>query len=177
MNYLFLDTEATGFPSKSKPLDHEDQPYIMELAWKLVDQGGEELRTYSSFVQCPVDPHPKALEVHKITKDFANEYGQRSIDVLDQLEDAMKLADALVAHQVTFDLQMINIMAERHASVTLPALHNICTMQMAKDLGLSSTALASVYHYFTGAPLKNAHRAMTDVEACQTIFFRMKALQ
>lgn len=37
---LFFDTETTGFPHKSKPVDHPDQPHVVQLAAELTEDDG-----------------------------------------------------------------------------------------------------------------------------------------
>lgn len=171
---LFLDTETTGFHSKSKPFDHPDQPHIMQLAWKLITPERRVLRSYNTLIKCPVEPHEKAFSIHGITQAECNDFGIEPERAAEDLEDVLYLATSQIAHNIEFDIGVINLLFARHNIPTLKNPNRQCTMQMAKRLGLPSASLANAYEYLTGKPLEGSHDAMSDTDACEEIYFRMK---
>lgn len=47
---LFFDTETTGFFQDKLPVDHPDQPYIVQLAAQLCEDLGEPIAEFSLIV-------------------------------------------------------------------------------------------------------------------------------
>lgn len=173
---LFFDFETTGLVNREEDLDHPSQPHIMEIALvKRVD--GREIMSLSSLVQCGVDPHPKALEVHGITSD-STEHGIHPAVLLGLIEQCSQGIDRLVSFNISFELQMLGIAARRWISGTsesvVPKDKRYCAMREAEPhFGKWPKLHQALEHVATFEQIKAIgplHRAMADTRACILIY-------
>ncbi len=193
MSILFFDTETTGFPNDRLPISHADQPHICQLAALLCDDDGS-IRGGMNFIVLPdgwVIPE-KVVAIHGITTEIATRFGISIKGALSIFARMAASADMLVAHNIKFDLQMLEIACARTGvDIELPPAH-ACTMQKAIDhvkapptqrmidcgmTGYKNPNLAEAYKHFTGDELLGAHDAMNDVTACKDIYFAIKNIE
>jgi DNA polymerase III epsilon subunit-like protein len=178
---LFFDFETTGLVNRDEDLDHPSQPHIMEMAFvKRVD--GEEIASMTTLVECEVDPHPKALEVHGITKEMTK-YSMTPEGALILLSGTVVGVDRIISHNITFELQMLGIAARRYLDGTsetvVPKDLRYCTMREAQshfgkwprlDFALQRVATPEQIQ-----AIGRMHRAMADTRACILIYDWMQA--
>lgn len=178
---LFFDFETTGLVNRDEDLDHPSQPHIMEMAFvERVD--GKEITAMSTLVSCDVDPHPKALEVHGITKEMT-EHGMSPKAALIVLSGMASGVDRIISHNITFELQMLGIAARRYIDGTsesvVPKDLRYCTMREAQShfgkwpkLDFALQRVATPEQIQAIGPL---HRAMADTRACILIYDWLQA--
>jgi DNA polymerase-3 subunit epsilon len=186
---LFFDTETTGLPqahlSNADPL----QPHVVQLAALLTDDDGTERASLNLVVQ-PDTPIPApAAAVHGITDEIAARCGVRPAVAAVAFCDLMRRADTLVAHNISFDLQLIAtlLLRTRREQPVMPS--TFCTMIAASPIvNLPPTArmvsagfnkpkppkLEECIAHFFGEKLDGAHDAMIDVRACARLFFHLR---
>jgi len=163
MRYLFFDTETAGF-----------QGPIMQIAWMVTDGYGEEIESRCLYLNQPFDyeVHPKAFEVHGITKERADR-GYLAGFVMDLFEIATD-DHPIVGHNVAFDMRMVEMNRERLEMPKFKFSPTICTMKAAKKAKMPAS-LDALHRHLFGFGIEGAHDAMTDTKATARIFFELKS--
>lgn len=197
---LGFDVECTGLPLFKEPSDHPDQPHIIELAAKLVD---EETREVYGAMNVLIQPQgfvisQEITDITGITQDMALRYGVPMAQALELFIAMWRQADLRVAHNETFDNRLVRIALKRDEifatqmeddqefadywkaapafctktnSTKIINLPPTAKMVAAKRNHAKSPNLGEAYQFFTGRPLEGAHRAMADVDACLEVYF------
>ena len=187
--YLFFDTETTDLPDQKKPASWEGQPRICQLGAILADRHGRLKAEMNLLVKPDGWTIPQAAsDIHGITQEDAGRYGLTIKGVLSIFGRLLVKADRLVAHNIGFDIFMLEIECSRTGvALDLPPDH-ACTMQDAKDrvkLPLTPKMVAcgmrefkkpnlqEAHRHFFGREFEGAHDAMADVRACRDVYFAM----
>ena len=183
--YLFFDTETTGIPRnyKAPVTDLANWPRVVQLAFLSADAQGTILAA-EEYIIVPdgfVIP-PDAARVHGITTERALAEGVPLTAALDDFAGALQAATALVAHNISFDTNILGaefLRAKRPNP--LPGKKQICTMQSATDYcaipgpyGNKWPTLTQLHAKLFNEPLPNAHAALADVLACAKCFFELQ---
>jgi len=191
---LFIDTETTGFVDERMPLNHENQPWLVSLSAELCHDTGRVQQSFSVLVYNPGVPIPaKATEVHGITTDKAMKYGVKAATALGLLRHLALRADLVVAHNIRFDIMVIEVALVRAKDRMPPwdmsEITRFCTMEASapivnlpptermKAAGLSkpkAPKLEEAYRFFFDEDLADAHTSMADVAACRRIYFELE---
>lgn len=196
---LFFDTETTGLPEFVRPFGDERQPHLVQIACLLTDDDGTE-RASVNLIVAPGVPIPDgASRVHGITDLIADRCGVPSSTALAMWNKLAERADIIVAHNIKFDIALMQIAWARHFGADGPTFEQrhgkrlrFCTMDAAAPIvNLPPTArmLAAGYNkpkaprleeavsHFFGETLEGAHDALVDVRACARIYFHMKSME
>jgi len=206
MSTLFFDTETSGLVLEKEPLDSPKQPHLMQIGAILFDDDDKLVAEYNVVVQPEKDYviHPKALEAHGITLEYAKKYGVARSDAFWLFQNLVSVADDVVAHNISFDKLMMRIVAdsEEYGGGDLFKDKNLlCTMETATPiLKLPFKNAQSKYTrnkrgkavrrkrkykwptlqecslYFFGKEFEDAHDAMVDVRVCVDVYFKMKEM-
>jgi DNA polymerase III epsilon subunit-like protein len=183
---LFLDTETTGLP-KSSSNDFEKWPRVVQLAWSLYDRDGTR-ESQNSFIIYPTDftiPMNSA-RIHGITTERAKKEGESLHKVLPHFNADVEKAKTIIAHNLDFDLPIVNTEFMRcKLETNLLKKQNFCTMKPREIVSWCKIPKASGYGYkwptlielhlqlfqeeFTGS-----HNAGADVEACAKCYFELR---
>jgi DNA polymerase-3 subunit epsilon len=190
---LFFDTETTGFFQDRLPVDHPDQPYIVQLAAELCDDSGNSLSSFSLIIDNGVDIPTQAASVHGITTERAVQFGVSAAAALSLFTHLYQRSDVVVAHNIKFDRGVVETAIARHYDRIMPLRKPLyCTMEAASpivNLPPTERMLAAgftkpkppkleecIKHFFDEA-LDGAHDAMVDVAACRRVYFHLKSLE
>lgn len=193
---LFFDTETTGFFHDRLPVDHPDQPYIVQLAAQLCDDDGSVIAGFS-FVVDPgigvVSIPDRAAEVHGITDEVAARFGVSSEFALSAFTHLYQRADLVCAHNIKFDRGVIEAAISRHYRKVMPLRKPLfCTMEAAtpiinlpptermKAVGFDKPKppkLEECVRHFFNEDLIDAHDAMADVVACRRVYLHLKSIE
>jgi DNA polymerase-3 subunit epsilon len=183
--YLIVDCETSGLPRnwRAPVTDLANWPRAVELAWAGYDQEQRELLSASHIIR----PEgfaipPEAVRVHGITTERALAEGHRLRDVLADLSSAAAGAQAIVAHNASFDGSVI---AAEYLRLGLESPFRreemVCTMKQSTDYcrlpgtyGFKWPTLDELYQVLFGAPTSVAHDAGSDVAACARCFFELR---
>jgi len=184
--YLIIDTETTGLPkSKSANISEDEiQPRIVELAWVVLDENFQE-KTLKSYIIKPngFSIPEGASSIHGLTTEYASLNGEELSDVMDIFYNDMKHCKFIVAHNLKFDLPIVEWEFRRlnrpfDANV-LNELTGLCTMELTKDVcrtrkkigsGFKNPSLKELYQYLFSQDFPGAHRAINDVRATADCF-------
>lgn len=170
---LVYDTETTGLPIRSLPVDDLNQARIVQLAMVLMADDKEVGCFYSRFQ--PVDwpnIHPKAFEAHGLTPEDCEYCGTGAELAMRLYQQWCDLADNIVAHNIAFDEQLINIEGGR-ANLGVIRKPQFCTMKMLTPImGLKRANGAAKWPNLAEALMhcykeehQKAHDALADVRA------------
>ena len=163
MIFAPFDTETTGLPFHPDA-ELRDQPRVIEFACVLTD-GKQIIDTYDFIC----NPH-KQLEqiIIKITglKDADLEDRPDFVEFVPQLRDYFGRADAVIAHNLSFDkIMMSNEL--RHAGLSLQDINwpsiEICTVEQTFHQYGRMMKLEELYNSLIGEYVQS-HRALSDVK-------------
>lgn len=177
MKIIVFDTETTGFPSSSLPL--EQQPYVCQFAAIVYqfDFGTGELNEIfreDQLIKPLIEiPHDSTM-IHGISNEMVvnaptfKEYAPR-------LQEIFGRCDMAVAHNIAFDREVISneFLRNGFPSEFLPT-ETFDTMLSTKDLcrlpgrlagTYKSPKLAELHTFLFNEMFDNAHNAMNDVIA------------
>lgn len=190
---LFFDTETTGLFSDRLPVDHIDQPYLVQLAAQLCEDGGRVVQSMNFILDNGVPIPAAASNVHGITTEIADALGIEPEIAIHCFQNLYRLADTVVAHNIKFDKGIMETaIARRRGEVRRLAKPLFCTMEAASPIvNLPPTErmiaagfnkpkppkLEECIQHFFGEPLDGAHDAMIDVAACRRVFLHLKTLE
>lgn len=133
-SFLVFDTETTGLPKYSTLTknNYNDWPYPVQISW--IDEKNKEY----SFTIKPDDytiPE-ESIKIHGITNEIANQTGFDIKDVLLEFKKSCENVQFLVAHNATFDINIITATCYRY-KIDTSFLKNktiICTMKSTTNL-------------------------------------------
>ena len=171
-NFLFIDTETTGFPKSGERIQ-EGQARVCQIAMILSAPNGRTLAEFSTLVKpYKWTIHPKAQAIHGISDDMCAKYGLPQKQVMDIYYQLASKAGQKIAHNEKFDRQMMDIENAYYCDEDLGAEAQwYCTMITNTTYGGKWPKLADLYRQKCGKELVNAHDAMADTRACRDIFF------
>jgi DNA polymerase III epsilon subunit-like protein len=190
VHVLFFDTETTGVPSRrgAPPSESASWPHVVQLAWLLADDAGNAVARETRLIAPGGFEIPEeATRVHGITTEKARADGEPIAAVLHGFALAVAHADLLVAHNISFDLPLLQ--AEYHrlfgpeGADILLRTPGFCTMRASTDLcripsrfgnGYKWPSLAELHRFLFAEGFDSAHDAGADVAACARCFFELR---
>jgi DNA polymerase-3 subunit epsilon len=185
MNFFYFDTETTGLPNRSRPMNDTSQPHITQLGGVL------EVNQHDALViDTLVKPNgwaisPTAQALTGITKEMCVESGIPIGDVLNMFMTAVANADFIVCHNAEFDRKLVMLEYHRMEPEADPTdvfegVPALCTMQALTPIlklkkkdgraGFKWPKLEEAVRYLFGEELDGAHNAMVDITATRRCF-------
>lgn len=194
---LFFDTETTGLPQDRFPIDHPDQPHIVQLAAQLCEDDGKPVAGFALIVDpgiaAGVKIPERASAVHGITDERAAKLGVALEFAINAFSHLYQRTDLVCAHNIKFDVFVAETAIARHYKqirrLTKP---QFCTMNAAspivnlpptdkmKAAGFTKPKppkLEECIKHFFNEGLEGAHDAMIDLAACRRVYFHLKTLE
>ena len=194
MKILVFDIETTGLPKDMKGdiKDSSNWPYIVQLSWLVYDDTikcvvAEEdiIIKLSDNKQIPIE----STKIHGITNEKMLNEGVSINKILPKFLNNFKDCQILVAHNIKFDINIIQAEFFRNFNINPIQDHNkieYCTMKYGKSI----TKIWKQSKYYDGLYLKpprlselheklfattptNLHNSMVDVWACFRCFHHM----
>lgn len=193
---LFFDTETTGLFHDRLPINHPDQPYIVQLAAELTDDDGEPISGFSFIVDPGISNGvfipDRASDVHGITNERAVQFGVSADFALSAFTHLYQRADIVCAHNIKFDRGVVEAAISRYYGRVMPLRKTLfCTMEAASpiiNLPPTERMLAAGFNkpkppkleecirHFFNEELDGAHDAMVDVRACRRVYFHLQTM-
>ena len=176
---FIFDTETTGLVKNSLvPLQH--QPRIIEFCGFLVDDslGYEPEEAVIDEVEflcnpgVPIDPvitritgiKPEDVEGKAMFSEYA-----------DQVLEKIGAADAAVAHNLSFDMALVEADLLRCSADAFLWPHRLfCTVEQTEWIKGHRLSLGALHEELFGEPFKGAHRARTDVMALTKCYLELR---
>ena len=195
MKVLVFDTETTGLVPKNESFyNTKVWPYVVQLSFVLYDVKKKKTLDFKDFIiKIPDEIHiPKeSIDVHGINKDKSNAFGIDMKDALFELKKAIKEADLIVAHNISFDKRIIIVESIRNKIPSLFIVEgkhkpeycsmkssiDICKIERVSESGDKYYKFPSLLelhrHLFDETP-ENLHNALTDVLVCLRCYCYLK---
>ena len=194
MKVLCFDTETTGLWKNPKALitDDKNWPYIIQLAWILLDMETGRVISSNSFIIKLVNDQKipaESTKIHGITNEDMDLYG---IDIKDVFVKFLKDLDEttyLVAHNLNFDQKILRVELYRNKFFKYVNGNNCikyCTMKTAQKLyrfrSVKTGRVVKKYpklkelHSFLFHDKLNEdllHDALADTLVCLRCFYKM----
>lgn len=167
MKYICLDTETTGFITKTDR--------IIEIGCVNITNGLQNKTTYQQYINPSRSVPESAQLIHGITTEFLQDYKtfEHYVDeFLNFIQDA-----TLIIHNASFDVRFLNAELEK---IQRPPLTNpiIDTLKIAKvkfpNKKISLDALKEVYNIKI---MRNKHGALLDAEILAHVYLEMQKQQ
>lgn len=181
MKALIFDTETTGLP-KNRTMKLELQPEIIEFHAKLVNLKTGRGKDYGTLIKPskPLSDTPGFGEKKTITQitGISNDMlkdAPKFKEVSKAIFKMIEAAPVVIAHNLSFDAEMLDIEAERlNYSIKWPM--KICTVEATIAMKGFRLNLTKLHLELFGEAFEDAHRAKNDVDAlskcCVELFKR-----
>lgn len=193
MTILLVDTETTGFHKGNLPLDHPEQPYIVQLAAQLCEDDGKPIAGFNLIIDNGVEIPERAAAVHGITAEKAVQFGVSPTSALGHFAHFHQRADLIIAHNIKFDKAIIETAMTRQQGKEMRIKKPCyCTMETATpiiNMPPTDRMLAAGFNrpkapkleecikHFFNEELEGAHDAMIDLTACLRVYLHLKTLE
>lgn len=190
--YLFFDTETTGLPRLRNvpPEDFSNWPYIVEIAWLLIDEEGLQAAGGNYIVKQNVSIPKEATAVHHITTQEMLLKGIPPKDVYSEFIECVEKAEYIIAHNLEFDMPIIECELLRNGfNKILFSKKQYCTMKGGRDFctvydragRIKNPKLSELFGdlYFDNPYLKfeGTHNALADTNMVHRCFMKMIELE
>lgn len=185
MRGLFFDTETNGLWNFKAPMGHSSQPDMVQLAALLVDIPSRKIITsLNLLVETDQPISQEAAAVHGKTKELLDQYGVPRRVAAAMFSNMAKKADIKIAHNIKFDLNIVDnsfvnegIATQPHSKIfcTMEATTEICQLPNPRFSGkFKWPKLIEAYKILINPEgFDGAHDALADVKACMEIFFEL----
>ena len=203
-NILIFDTETTGLLPKT-PTD--PNPYLTQLSFAIYDLDQQLVKSkFNVYIQLPPNiVVPKIVtQITGITTEICQTQGIPIQEALGVLFHATTLCDCIIAHNISFDMAIINIEVQRNLPTLekrYPQIADIfnsnrlayygiqtdCTMKMTVDQCAIYRTTDKNYTYkkypklietyefiFKKSAPENLHNSMIDVLVCLRCYLKIK---
>lgn len=165
---VVFDTETTGLV-KSRLIKLDKQPEVIEFFACLVDLKSGKIDRELDLLIRPTVEYPMSVYTIKETKTkLSNDmlYDAPTFkEVAKQIREFLEGAPRLIAHNITFDKEMIEIEHERlQQTITWP-LRLDCTVEQTIHLKGHRLSLTALHTLLFDEGFEDAHRARHDVMA------------
>ena len=179
---LIYDTETTNKHDRHAPYLSDSHPDIVQLAAILRDEDGRIMSSMDCLLAKERPMTPEASAVNGITDEMCHLFGVAPPNAIYVFSNMLQCAQVVVAHNIDFDQQMIDIGAHRCGVPpmdwknvikrdTMKASTGICKLPNPKGFGgYKWPKLGEVYEFFFREKLDGAHQAMVDVMGCTRVY-------
>ena len=192
MKVLVFDTETTGLPKRKKDgknpgiYDTTYWPNIIQLSYILYDTNSNKIVIDNDhIVKIPnhCDLTEKSVEMHGITRERSLREGIPITEALELFRICLFAADMIVAHNLSFDRQMILVECIRNRTAGpfkfKHANQYFCTMKSTTELCQIETTckktgetyfkfprLCELHQQMFGEDPQNTHNSFVDILIC-----------
>jgi DNA polymerase-3 subunit epsilon len=182
---LFFDTETTGLPKNfnAPATDLNNWPRMVQLAYTFQNIHGKVISKGNYIIKPDGYSIPSASSsIHGITTGRANREGNNLSDVLKKFNSLVIQSKYLVAHNINFDLKIIEAEFIRmKIPCSMQSTSKICTMESSTNYcaingtyGYKWPTLSELYYKLFNSIFKEAHNAEIDVNATAKCFWGLK---
>lgn len=171
---VIFDTETTDL-IHTHLLPLHKQPYITEFYGVEIDLNtGEVFQEYETLVKPPVKITAQITKITGIDDELVKDAPEFK-DVASNILNILCGAPLVVAHNASFDTEMIEIELERLSQkISWPRL--ICSVEQTVHILGYRLSLQNLHQHLFGDKFREAHRAKNDVQALCKCCVRLREL-
>lgn len=171
MKIMAFDTETTGLIG-NHTMKLDKQPELIEFYGCIVDLATGEIGEAVNLLVKPVKPIKEGFDGSKITQItgiddvlLEDERASSFNTLKDIFYSFIETAPGVLAHNLSFDMEIMDLEFERRGmKVTWPNVR-ICTVEQTVHLKGYRLSLAGLHELLFGEAFPEAHRAKNDVTA------------
>lgn len=174
MKALIFDTETSGLV-ENHTIKLEKQPEIIEFYGVIMDlETGEQFQELDLLIKPKFEISDEITRITSITNAMLA--SALSFEKLhDLIAKLIEEAPLVIAHNLSFDQEMIDLEFER-LDLVLEWPRPLCTVEATIHLKGFRLSLSALHETLFGEPFAGAHRAKVDVQAlarvCVELFKR-----
>lgn len=185
--YLFSDTETTGLPRNydAPVTDFKNWPRLVQLAFLYFDDNGNKISGGDYLIKPDGFTIPKqASRIHGISTEQAKKDGFPISTILPEFNSLVEKADYLVAHNMSFDLQIMGSELLRNGMKnSLATKDKICTMKSTTSFcrlfgnyGYKWPTLSELHYKLFKTDFEDAHNASVDITVTAKCFWELRRI-
>ena len=185
---LVLDTETTGLPKNWKKSYKyvNNWPRVIELAWQLYTDDGELIEEASDLVEPDgwTMPTGEFWQKYGFTQERNETEGKPIEELLEKLTEAIHKADLMVAHNISYDANVLMAEYLRANKTTGKQIERFCTKEAGTNYCKIPGKYPGKYKWPKLEELANKleidssdidfHRALGDIILTARCYFKMK---
>ena len=186
MTGIVIDTETTGLTRLSyvDRLNYKQWPRLVQIAWVRFGEDGIEERQETIIRPDDFRIPENASQIHGISHEEALLTGVEVASQLNELNVCLQKVQAIVAHNLNFDLGILESEAMRAGfRLNLPS-KRFCTVFLGREYLRKAKGrkrggfpkLDALYEELFGFTYSHKHTAGADTTACYHIFNRLRKL-
>ena len=183
MKLIIFDSETTGL-AKDRNASYKEidkWPRLVQLAWVVYNDRALTSRVNYIVKPCGFIIPKSSSDIHGITTEQASEQGDKIEKVLTHFLEDCKDADALIGHNIKFDLNVVQAEMHRLNLGNLLAFNTLDTMELSVDYckipnnqhGYRFPKLIELYSKLFSRTFDDMHNAMADVLATAKCFWSL----
>ena len=192
-NMIVFDVETTGLIARDASVkDHARQPYVVQFSWMVYNYSHDlVLKHWNHVIRLPegVEIPAESTEIHGITNEQMRASTVTMAEALEQFREDVGLAGVIVAHNLDFDMKMVQIEFSRNGFerwLDLRGMIQFCTMRcgealckltyVSKYTGKTKSKfpkLVELYEHLFGEQPEDLHNSMVDILACLKCYLKM----
>ena len=171
--YFLFDCETTGLLG-TELLNDDLQPDIIEFFGHIVDETGHVYQELDFLCKPRKSIDDKITKITGITNAMLEDE-LPFVHYNKLVRDIIAEADAVVAHNLSFDLAMVNMEMRRcgHADDVKWPIIRICTVEQTEWKHGHRLNLNAMHELLFGEGFTGAHRARDDVQALTRCFLKL----
>ena len=183
---IIIDTETTGLTrlSFANRFNYKQWPRMVQIAWAVVEEGSIASRQTYLIQPDGYTIPATATQIHGISQEHAVDNGIPIRDVLQKLKATFNTCDSIIAHNLNYDLGIIESEALRQELTIQIPKQRICTMHLGKQYLVQTKGirrggypkLSQLYETLLGFGYSQAHSADNDVTACFHAYKKLRQL-
>jgi len=186
--FVLFDTETTGLPKnwKASFLDVNNWPRMTQLAFILFDEDGNDIMKFNELIYPDgwVMPTDKFWTDNGFSQKENIDLGVLIYDALRNFQEALKIADYKVAHNIKFDNNIVlsemvrsgithQLFQYKKGICTMNRTTKLCNIKQANGNGIKWPKLMELHNYLFGEDFDGAHDAFADVYASKKCFIEL----
>lgn len=173
MRAFIFDTETTGLV-KNSLIPLASQPRIIEFFGQTVDdETGQVIEEIEFFCNPGIDLPPEITRITGIKPEDIKGAPQFA-GFCGKVQEAIEGADAVVAHNLSFDMALVEADCLRCSANPAWPARLICTVEQTEWIKGHRLSLTDLHQYLFDEPFKGAHRARHDVEALTRCYLELR---
>ena len=196
---LIFDVETSGLIPKEKDTLLKDKPHILQLSYVVFETNGWTVsKTVNRYINVApeVEISPLITDLTGITRELCDE-GVPIEHALHEFCEDYHRCDMIVAHNISFDRDMMSIELERHSHkfrnelvtsvfhkdcpkdmyCTMHFGRNVCKIERISKHGktyFKSPKLVELYQHLFGQVPENLHNSLIDTYVCLRCMVKMR---